>query len=347
MSAERTAKALESLQEIIGVCASNQQYERTFHFIVDRLVRVYGCQTCAIILIDPATEYLSIENSHGLSWTFCKAFRRRLATGSVGQLVWTGKPILLPDAAREPSAAEELALEHPLCSCACLQIAVHHRSLGYLHVDSKQANAFTESDLPVLKMFADLAAIAVHKTRMGEENLHLDRVDHETGLEKYGPFMERLNACRERAYDLHESFAVLLLDVDNFKAVVNTFGYDASRRFLEELGMVVTGHLRPVDAAARYGPDEIILLLGNSSMEEAVLSARRLREAIEHHRFTARGIDSTVSIGVAAYPLNGRTNEDLMQTAKTAVFEAQRSGRNKVFYYLTEWYSRDAVVHEQ
>jgi diguanylate cyclase (GGDEF)-like protein len=82
-------------------------------------------------------------------------------------------------------------------------------------------------------------------------------------------------------------------------------------------------------------------------MEEAIASARRLREVIEHRRFTARGVDSTVSIGVAAYPLNGRTNEDLMQTAKNAVFEAQRSGRNKVFYYLTEWYSCNAVLHEQ
>ena len=347
MSPDRTAKALEFLQEIIGVCASHQQYERTFHFVVDRLVRIYGCQTCAIVLIDPATEYLSIENSHGLSWTFCKAFRRRLATGNIGQLIWTGKPILLEDAAKDPAMVEEIGLENPFQSCACVQIAVHHRSLGYLYIDSREPGTFSAADLSVLKMFADVAGLAAHKSRQGEENLRLDRIDHETGLEKYGPFLEKLNAGRERAYDLHENFAVLLLDVDNFKAIVNTFGDDTSRRFLKELGEVVAGHMRPADAAARYGPDEIIMLLAGSSMEEAIASARRLREVIEHRRFTARGVDSTVSIGVAAYPLNGRTNEDLMQTAKNAVFEAQRSGRNKVFYYLTEWYSCNAVLHEQ
>jgi diguanylate cyclase (GGDEF)-like protein len=347
VSTERTAKALDFLEEIVGVCASNQQYERTFHYIVDRLVRIYGCQTCAILLIDPATEYLNIENSHGLSWTFCKAFRRRLATGSVGRLIWTGTPILLEDAAREPDLAAEMRLESPLRSCACVHIGLHHRSLGYLHLDSREPGAFSTADLRVLKMFADLSAIALHKTRLGEENLRLDRIDHETGLERYGPFMETLQKTRERAHDLNENFAVLLLDVDNFKTIVNTFGDDASRKFLAELGAVVSAHLRPVDVAARYGPDEIILLLCPATIEEAVASARRLREDVERRRFTARDIASTVSIGVAAYPLNGRTTDDIMQTAKSAVFEAQRAGRNKVLYYVTEWYSRDAVLHEQ
>jgi diguanylate cyclase (GGDEF)-like protein len=89
------------------------------------------------------------------------------------------------------------------------------------------------------------------------------------------------------------------------------------------------------------------LLIDNVSMEEAVLQARELREEVEKHRFTEHDIASTVSIGVAAYPQNGRTNDDLLQTARKAVFEAQRSGRNKVFYYLTEWYAHDAVLHEE
>lgn len=347
VSTDRRIAALEFLREIIGVCVSTQPYERTFHFLVDRLVRITGAQTCAVVLIDPATEYLSIENSHGLSWTFCKSFRRRLATGTIGRMIWTGRPILIADAAENPALAEEVGMENPFRSCACVQIAVHHRTLGYLYVDAREPGAFGEEDLPLLGMFADLAGLALQKTRLGEENLRLDRIDHETGLEKYGPFLEKLNASRERAFDLHETFAVLLLDVDNFKAIVNTFGDTTARAFLRELGDCVARRLRPPDAAARYGPDEIIILLGGSSLEEAVAAARSLREDVEHRRFTAQALDSTVSIGVAAYPVNGRTNEDLLQTAKNAVFEAQRSGRNKVFYYLTEWYARNAMLHEQ
>ncbi len=347
MSTERAAKALDFLQDIGGVCASNPRYERTFHYVVDRLVRLFNCQTCAIVLIDPVTEYLSVENCHGLSWTFCKDFRRRVATGNVGRLIWTGTPILLEDSSADAALAAELELEHPFRSCACVHIGLHHRSLGYLHLDSREPGTFRAADLPLLRLFADIAALALHKTRLGEENLRLDRVDHETGLEKYGPFMETLQKTRERAHDLNETFALLLLDVDNFKAIVNTFGDEASRAFLAELGSLVASQLRPVDVAARYGRDEIIILLSTCTLEDAVAAARRVREAVEGHRFTARNIDSTVSIGVAAYPLNGRTTDDVMQTARSAVFEAQRAGRNKVFFYHTEWYSPDAVLHEQ
>jgi len=347
MNSERAEKSLEFLSEIIGVLKSSHPCERVFHFIVDRLIRIFALKTCAIILIDPATEYLSIENSHGLSWTFCKEFRRRLATGAIGRLIWTGRPILLADAALDPRLAEEIGLENPFGCCGCLQIAVNGRAAGYLYCDAPEPYVLNGDDLPLLQMMADLAGVALNKTRMAEENLRLDRVDHETGLEKYVPFLEKLNVCRERASDENERFGVFLLDVDNFKNILNTYGYETSRVFLRELGAMVKSRLRTVDAAARYGPDEVVLLIDNVSMEEAVRQARDLREAVEKHRFTELGIESTVSIGVAAYPQNGRTNEDLLQTARKAVFEAQRSGRNKVFYYLTEWYAHDAVLHEE
>ena len=76
-------KCLAALAEVLNVLRSTNQYEKILHVLVDRVVRVYRCQSCAVVLIDPNTEYLNIENSHGLSWTFCKDFRRRLATGPI------------------------------------------------------------------------------------------------------------------------------------------------------------------------------------------------------------------------------------------------------------------------
>jgi diguanylate cyclase (GGDEF)-like protein len=346
MNPATALKALDVLPRIINTLKTTQEYERVFHLLVDRLVRVYGAQVCAIVLIDPSSEYLNVENSHGLSWTFCKEFRRRLATGTIGHLLWTGAPCIIANSADQPREAEEIQLEHPFGSAAAVQISANHRTLGYLYLACSEAGRVNTGDLPLLQLCADLAGIAVYKSRLAEENLRLDRVDQETGLEKYVPFLDRLHAARERAFDFNEDFAVLVLDVDNFKSIVNTFGYEASRTFLHELGDIVRGRLRAIDAAARFGPDEIILLLATTGLEDAVDHARALRETVERHRFTPQGIASTISIGIGAFPNNGRTEADLIQSAKSACFEAQRLGRNSVFHYEGEWFAPDAVLHQ-
>jgi diguanylate cyclase (GGDEF)-like protein len=126
---------------------------------------------------------------------------------------------------------------------------------------------------------------------------------------------------------------VLLLDVDNFKEVVRTYGYDDSRALLRDIASTLRGRLRPVDSAGRFGFDEFILLLENMDLTAAREFALECAREISRSAYTPRSIHSTVSIGVAAYPVNGATCDDLLRTAKTALFEAQRGGRNGVFAF--------------
>lgn len=323
-------RCLHLMTEILGLLKAKNQYEEVFHLVVDRVVRMFRCQTCAIILIDPATEYLKVENSHGLSLTFRKGFQRKLATGAVGDLLWTGKNIVLSDSAAHPALAEEVMLERPFGSCICLQIAVDHRTLGYLHVDSTEPDALTESDVPLLQCFADLAGIAYTKATLVETNMRLDRIDHETELEKYAPFLGRLREQLERARTAGEPLALLLSDVDNFKSTALTYGYDTSHRMLREMADVIKGQLRPIDAAGRYGFDEFILLRVNEGIDAAAAFARSMGAAVAQTPFTAQKITSSVSTGVAVFPIHGETVDELVLAVKKATFTAQRSGRNSV-----------------
>ncbi len=332
--------------EIIYLLKSTNQHEQVLHLVVDRLFRIYKCQTCAVVLIDPKTEYLRIDNCCGLSLTFCNAFRRRIATASIGSLLWTGKPIVINDAEQQAELAAEVRLENVFASCACVQISVDHRTLGYLHIDSKDKNVFGDVDLELLRMFADVAGLALVKSQLYEDNIRLDRVDHETGLDKYVPFLEKVRTSMARAKDFNEDFAVMILDIDNFKSVVNTYGYDASRQLLKEIGDVLGSHLRSIDAGGRYGFDEFILLLANTCIDDAIACAKRIRITVEGKSFTKENIRSSVSIGLAGYPQNGLTVDDIILTAKKALFEAQREGRNNVFSFRQEWYVKDQVpVH--
>jgi diguanylate cyclase (GGDEF)-like protein len=330
--------------EIVRTLKSTTHYERVLSLIVDRIVRSFNCQTCALALIDPKSEYLRIDQCFNLSLTFCNSFRRRIATSSIGQLLWTGKPIVISDSTRDAALADEIALEHPFGSCICIQIAVDQRTLGYLHADCAEPGALGPADIEMLQLFADIAGIAVIKSTLHEENVRLDRIDRDTGLEKYPPFMEKLKAAMERAEEFSENFAVIILDVDNFKDTVNTYGYDVSHQLLKESGTFVQSLLRPVDAAARYGFDEFILLLANTGLEGGQDFAEHLRLQIAEKEWTLRKIRTSVSIGLAAFPRNGNTIDTLLTTAKKALFEAQRRGRNQVYSYESEWYTRPATL---
>lgn len=340
----RHEDCLNYFSDILKVLSSTNQHEEVFHLVVDKLVRVFKCQTCAVIIVDPATEYLHIENGYGLSHTFTKEFRRKLATGSIGKLLWSGKPIVISDSDADPLLVGEVQLENPFGSCLCVPITIDHRTLGYLYADHRQKNELGEEDIRILNCFANLAGLALNKSRMFEENLHLDTIDHETEIEKYGPFLDRLNANIERAQKFGEKCALMLFDVDNYKQIALTYGYDASRALLKELAGLMKSHLRGVDGAGRYGFDEIILLRANSSLEEAVSRADTLRSLVESAVFTSRQIRTTVSAGIAAFPENAHSVEELLMTVKNALFEAQRSGRNRVFHFHAERLHEDVVA---
>ncbi len=324
---------LNCLSDVLHLATATNQYQKVLHTLVEKVVGLFHCQTCAVVLIDNRTEYLSIECCHGISYTYCKVYRRKLATGAIGELLWTGKPILVSDASGQGVLAQELQLEHPFASCACLQMAIDHQTLGFLHVDSREKERLRAEDLPGLQAFADMAALAIHKSRLHDDNVRLEIVDHETGLHRYGHFLERLNAAMERVEDTRENFALLLLDVDNYKSIVNTYGLDLAGKFLAELGKLVKGTLRHIDSAGRYGFDEFILLRANTQLEEALEYADRLKRSVQESSFTSERIQTTISTGLAVYLHEGKANRRLVQTVKQALFEAQRSGRNQVFCF--------------
>jgi diguanylate cyclase (GGDEF)-like protein len=327
---------LNYFSDILNVLSSTNQYEEVFHLVVDKIVRIFKCQTCAVVIVDPATEYLHVETGYGLSHAFTKEFRRKLATGSIGKLLWTATPIVITDSESDPVFTDEVKLEHDFGSCLCAPITVDHRTFGYLYADHVQKNGLNEHDVRIFTCFATLAALALNKAHLFEENLRLDTIDHETEVEKYGPFLDRLNSNIERAQKFGERFAVMLLDVDNYKQLAHTYGYETSKTLLKELSAVLKSQLRAIDGAGRYGFDEIILLRANSSLKEAYERADALRTLIENSTFTEKLIKTTVSIGVSAFPENAESIDELLTTVKNALFEAQRSGRNRVFCFHTE-----------
>ena len=340
MKVQEKERCLLLMIDILKILKSTRQHEEVFYRTIDLITRVLPCQSVAVIMIDPANEYLKIDCTYGISHTFQKQFRRRISTGVIGELIWNGKPIVIRDSQADPVLAQEVQLEQPFGSCFCAPIGADHRSVGYLSVTSDLTQAFDADDQSFLQACADVMGIAYQKCWLAEENLRIDRIDHETGLEKYSAFLERLQAAMDRNAQFKEPFAVVLCDVDNFKSISQTYGYAASRQLLLDLGNLVKHNVRSMDATGRFGFDEFVVLREKTNPEDARRFADELRISVAETLFTSYGIRSTISVGLAVYPQNGATMDDLMVTAKKALFEAQKSGRNKVMTLPGVWYQR-------
>jgi diguanylate cyclase (GGDEF)-like protein len=138
-------------------------------------------------------------------------------------------------------------------------------------------------------------------------------------------------------------FCVLMMDLDHFKAVNDTHGHLVGSQTLEEVGALITRALRAGDVAARFGGEEFAAFLLNADCAQGLVAAERVRAAVESHHFPAfrRGAAAetgetlriTISVGVAAYPVDARDPIELIELADTALYRAKNLGRNRVVAY--------------
>jgi diguanylate cyclase (GGDEF)-like protein len=144
-------------------------------------------------------------------------------------------------------------------------------------------------------------------------------------------YLERaLHEEENRGTRFGHAFCVMLLDVDHFKAVNDTFGHEGGDAVLVEVCRRAQEILRgDLDTLARLGGEEFAVVLPETTRHGAFVVAEKIREAIASEPFL-RDVHVTVSIGVAAYPYDGETSDELLRVADAALYEAKRSGRDRV-----------------
>ncbi|MHB9026697.1 MAG: GGDEF domain-containing protein [Armatimonadota bacterium] len=236
------------------------------------------------------------------------------------------------------------------CPCLCPNGAIgswmgaalrwREHVLGYLVVGSCGPEAFTERQAKLLTAFAGQAALAVQNARLFREVQRLATVDPLTGLTNRRHFT--VSALREihRASRSGSPLACLMLDIDHFKHINDTYGHAAGDAALQQIARCCARQLRPYDVIARYGGEEFVLLLPQTDGDGAVHVAERLREHVEGEPILIREtvIPLTVSIGSSSLTLAGRVDDahaealltSLVDDADRALYTAKEAGRNRV-----------------
>ena len=164
--------------------------------------------------------------------------------------------------------------------------------------------------------------------------------DDLTGLLTSKSFFTELRREAARAEEEGLPFCVMMMDVDHFKRVNDTYGHLVGSRTLTELAGIIMSALRSGDVAARFGGEEFAVFLLDADYPQALVAAERVRRAVEKHSFSvsAEGINETsfgvtVSIGIAAYPDDATEPIELVELADSALYHAKQRGRNRVYSY--------------
>ena len=161
-----------------------------------------------------------------------------------------------------------------------------------------------------------------------------------TGLLNRRHFQQNLSAEVKRSMRHGDTFSLIFIDVDNFKFYNDTNGHVAGDQILIDIGTMLKERLRNDDKAYRYGGEEFVLVLPDTSEEGAAILAEDIRKQIENHPFPNKETQPlkklTISAGVATFPKDGKTDREIIHSADTALYIAKENGRNMIHIYTGE-----------
>ena len=192
-----------------------------------------------------------------------------------------------------------------------------------------------ENDASLLNALAGSVAIAIDNARLHAEVKRMAMTDVISGLANRRAFDETLEAEIIRASRYHQSLSLIILDLDSFKEYNDKWGHPAGDVRLREVADLLRLKVRDPDVAARYGGEEFAVILPNTSKPGAIRLAERLRHAAEESvpyengdRYPVPGY--TISLGVATFPDDATSIEELLLMADNAELVAKRLGKNQV-----------------
>lgn len=196
---------------------------------------------------------------------------------------------------------------------------------GYLE------SVFTDSDLNVLDVYINQSSMVLDKIKAYSKMEKMALTDSLTGLYNRHYAYMRIKQEVKRANRENYPVSILFVDIDKFKSINDTFGHDIGDLALKHLASVIKEVTREYDIAIRWGGEEFVLLLPNTSEEGAYALGERLRAKIEISNF--QYCKMTASLGISSYPDDNLNIEKVISFADTALYHAKQTGRNRVTIY--------------
>jgi diguanylate cyclase (GGDEF)-like protein len=302
--------------------------------IVKELIRIMSntlrYRYCAVVQLDRWGHfYYRARSLEGRpNWLF-KAIDDD-AAALIKRVITLQEPVRIKDiAARE----DYTPLQARARSALLVPMIAHGKAKGVLIAESVGMDHFTERDMQQFVSVARSAALALDNAELHRRTEELTMIDELTTTYNYRYFVHKLEEEKKRALRYDLPLSIIMVDIDWFKKINDSYGHEAGNEVLRELSNVIKRCIRDVDIFCRYGGEEFAVILPQTAKLEAEHIGERIRAQVEETIINTEKngrLKITVSVGVSAYPENGRSHEDLVTAADQALYRAKGSGKNLV-----------------
>jgi len=336
-SIENKNKEIAFFEEINKMLTSSQEIDKILIVVMRRIKEMTEAESWSILLIDETSGDLYIHHTEGKSKRKLRQSRLQRGEGIAWWVAEKGVPVVVPDVAGDkrfsPTADKHTGARVRTLMAA--PIKNQGKVSGVLEVVNKTSGeSFTEEDLDLLMRFVDQAALAVERIMLYQKLQELVITDDLTSLFNSRYLHRSIETEVQRSDRYGTSVCLIFMDIDYFKNVNDNYGHLAGSKLLVEMGQLLINQVRSVDIVARYGGDEFVIVLPQTTPQDAVIVAERMRRAIEKNVFLKNdgySFKMTASFGVASYPGTAKSKEELLRLADEAMYKVKHRSRNGVY----------------
>jgi diguanylate cyclase (GGDEF)-like protein/putative nucleotidyltransferase with HDIG domain len=329
---KRANREVFTLYSLARDFSSELDMDEILPLFTEKVRELVPFDTSIVFLLDETGQSATTAHVHGINKDLLYARRIAVGDGGTGKVLKERKS----DGNLSPSSDfEHLGSEFrgQYCSMASIPLIADDRLLGALTLYSNELPLYQEEHLRLLETISRIAADAICRSLEHAVTENYALTDPMTGLPNARSLQMQFEKEVKRASRNDGSFQVLVLDLDGFKAVNDTFGHKAGDKMLKEVGAVVRDQLRQYDFIARYGGDEFVAIVPDTDNSEVLDLARRIECAVESFELQAGEAGQTasvgVSIGTACYPVHGETFDQIIVSADKAMYLAKSFNRKR------------------
>ncbi|MDD5434850.1 MAG: sensor domain-containing diguanylate cyclase [Nitrospira sp.] len=333
---------LNAILDINRVIFSTLEPENLLYLIVKKISEVLNDTRCSLIHIDK-----SMKTGHVLATNEdpeLKSITIELSKyPEICKAIEDDQAVIIKDIADSPLIKEfrENLITIGIQSIIVIPIHYHEGAMGILYLKTlRRGRQLNDKDINTCQIVASMASIALRNSHifnaMKEEKSLLEKMavtDGLTLLYNHRFFVRRLHEEFKRAKRYNTEISYLMIDLDDFKNVNDTYGHQKGDTVLQKVAKVIKRSVRETDIVARYGGEEFAVLLPHTNKEDALSLAHRIRKSVRNFKpdFFCEDASLTVSVGVSTFPNDGiATVDDLIRRADDNLYQAKGKGKDAV-----------------
>jgi diguanylate cyclase (GGDEF)-like protein len=316
-------REIYALYEIAQAMGSSLGVADTMALISSKLSNIVPFSCCALYLYNDDSETLRCRFATGVEADTVQQLTVKNGHGLTGWVARNRRPLVNARPSADFEAAGVTAMQTSLQSALVCPLVFNDRFIGTIAVYHQTPSVYTDDHRRLLDRISEQAAAVIYNSIVFEQTQEDSLTDPLTSLPNTRFMFMHLTRELARANRLRSEVSLLVMDLDNFKDINDTYGHHIGDRALRDVAAVLRTAIRPYDICVRYAGDEFIVVLSGCGAEEAERKRLDLQHAVDTMHFEPRPgktLPLAISIGAAIFPHDGDSYETLLATADSRMY---------------------------